>query len=308
MLLMVACGKNPPADQNIKKPYMFNSNSLKKHVKALVNTKSPRNHLHPETLIEVSNYIHKEFSGMGLKPSFQEFKVDENNYRNILAIINPQAKKIVVIGAHYDVCGEQSGTDDNASGVAGLLELARYAKVYEPKISYQIQFVAYANEEPPFFRTNGMGSYVHAKDLHDKKTNLKLMICLEMIGYFTDKKKTQDYPLSLLKLFYPTKGNFIAVVSNYDSGKYRKLARKTILKNSNIPCRSLSAPSALPGIDFSDHLNYWKFGYKAIMITDTSFYRNKNYHQKTDTIDTLDFNKMNEVVKGLAAYLLKLSF
>jgi hypothetical protein len=144
---------------------------------------------------------------------------------------------------------------------------------------------------------------VHAKSLKDKKIDVEVMICLEMIGYFTDEK-TQRYPLPLMKLFYPSQGNFIAVVGNGKSKQYIKKVRDAIRNNSAIICRSLTAPSFVTGVDFSDHRNYWKFGYKALMITDTSFYRNQNYHTIYDTIDTLDFEKMVEVVKGVAGFII----
>ena len=119
-----------------------------------------------------------------------------------------------------------------------------------------------------------------------------------MIGYFTDVPKSQEYPLSLMKLVYPTTGNFIGIVGNFSSSKLVKHV-KTHMKVTNIDVESLVSPSLLPGVDFSDHLNYWAFDYKAVMVTDTSFYRNPNYHKKTDTIDTLNFEKIGEVVKGV---------
>ncbi len=184
-----------------------------------------------------------------------------------------------------------------------IIELAYILVQHQDKIDFQIQFVAYANEEPPFFRTKGMGSYIHAESLHNNGSAVEMMVSLEMIGFFTDEK-VQNYPLSLLKLFYPRKGNFIAVISNFKSGSLKRKIRNAINKHSDISCRSLSAPSSVRGVDLSDHRNYWKFGYKAVMITDTSFFRNKNYHQITDTIDTLNFPKMAEVVKGLAYFFI----
>lgn len=124
------------------------------------------------------------------------------------------------------------------------------------------------------------------------------MASLEMIGFFSNEKKSQEYPVSIMKLFYPTKGDFIAIVGNYRSSRLIRHFFSN-MKSSSINIEQLKAPSFLTGVDFSDHLNYWEFGYKAIMITDTSFYRNPNYHMKSDTIETLDFHKMAEVIKGL---------
>ena len=202
------------------------------------------------------------------------------------------------MGAHYDVCEEQPGADDNASGIAGLLAVAGLFQKYAPRLDYRIDFAAYTLEEPPVFRSESMGSYIHARSLHDAGVEIMGMACLEMIGYYTDAPKSQEYPLSLMKLFYPTRGDFIGVVGNFGS---RRLTRhfKGALALTTLPVESLTAPAFLPGVDFSDHLNFWKYGHPAVMITDTAFYRDPNYHAASDVIETLDFAKMQEVVKGL---------
>lgn len=194
----------------------------------------------------------------------------------------------MIVGAHYDVCGEQPGADDNASAVAGLLEIARFAKRHEAELPYRVDFVAYALEEPPFFGTTKMGSYVHAKYLYENDIKVRGMICLEMIGFFTDRKKSQRYPLPFMGLFYPGTGNFIGVVSNYGSSSFAKQVSRH-LKATAVNVETLKTPSILTGVDFSDHRNYWKFGYSAVMITDTAFYRNPNYHEPSDTMETLDY-------------------
>ena len=278
--------------------------NLYKHVESLVNTPQPRNFYNVASLDSAAAYIKAQFEEFGYTPEEQVFTVEGREYRNIIALIGPENTRRIVIGAHYDVCGDQDGADDNASAVAGLLELARVAKEHDSLLTNQIEFVAYTLEEPPNFGSKTMGSYVHAKSLKDKNVDVEVMICLEMIGYFTDEK-TQRYPLPLMGLFYPKQGNFIAVVGNGKSKQYIKKVRDAIRNNSTIVCRSLTAPSFVTGVDFSDHRNYWKFGYKALMITDTSFYRNLNYHTIYDTIDTLDFEKMAEVVKGVAGFIIK---
>ena len=205
----------------------------------------------------------------------------------------------LVVGAHYDVYGENPGADDNASGTAGLLELARLLKSQNPDLKYRVDLVAYTLEEPPFFRTEFMGSAVHAKSLFDAGIKVKGMISMDMIGYFSDAPKSQDYPLGLLKLFYPAVGNYIAVVGNLGNvGMVRKV-KKEMKKAAALKVRSINAPASLPGIDFSDHRNYWKYDFDAVMITNTAFYRNKNYHEPTDTPETLNYEKMAEVVKGI---------
>lgn len=278
--------------------------NLYKHVEYLINTPQPRNFYNVASLDSAAEYIKSQFEDFGYSPKEQVYTVEGRKYRNILVLIGPENTKRIVIGAHYDVCGEQDGADDNASAIAGLLELARIAKENEDCLTNQIEFAAYTLEEPPIFASKNMGSYIHAKSLTSKKVDVEVMICLEMIGYFTDEK-IQKYPLPLMGLFYPKQGSFIAVVGNYRSKHYINKMKNIIKKNSSIGCESLSAPSILPGIDWSDHRNYWHFGYKAIMITDTSFYRNKNYHTPGDTIDTLDFEKMVQVVKGIAHFFIK---
>jgi len=164
--------------------------------------------------------------------------------------------------------------------------------------------VAYALEEPPYFGTVAMGSYVHAASLKQAGVKLHGMICLEMLGYFTEEVKSQEYPLSLMKLFYPTTGNFIGVVSNFKSSSLTgEIASR--LKHSGVKVRTLKAPSFMAGVNFSDHRNYWTFGFPAVMITDTAFYRNPNYHRKSDTPMTLSYDKIRDVIGGLCLFLLQ---
>lgn len=203
---------------------------------------------------------------------------------------------MVVIGAHYDTVPGTPGADDNASAVAGLLELARLHRNIPNKKT--LLFVAFANEEPPCFGFSNMGSMVHAKSLKEADRPVEVMVSLEMIGYFRPER-IQNYPLPGMNLFYPRTADFIGVVGNFRSSKYVSLFKKGIRKYSAIEARSLTGPEFFGGINLSDNSSFWRHGFKAIMVTDTSFFRNPHYHQETDTIDTLDFEKMTEVVKGL---------
>ena len=272
---------------------------LESHVKALTKTTNYRNYSNITSLNEAAHYVKTQFELLNLPVQEQSYKVGNETYKNIISYYGPKDGKRIIIGAHYDVCGDQDGADDNASGIAGLIEIAKQFQKYKPTTKYRFEFVAYTLEEPPFFRTEHMGSHVHAKSLHDNNVAVSAMISLEMIGYFSEAPKSQEYPIGILKWFYPTKANYIAVVGKFGSGKLTRKFKKGIKKGSTIPVRSINAPSSITGIDFSDHLNYWKFNYDAIMITDTSFFRNKNYHQTSDTIETLDFDKMSQVVKGV---------
>jgi Zn-dependent M28 family amino/carboxypeptidase len=280
---------------------------LKKHVSQLVDTEKPRNFENTEILDSVAQYIRHEFDCYGFSESqFQSYSVKETQYHNVVAAIGPPDSELIVIGAHYDVYGELPGADDNASGIAGLLECARLIAHHKEKLKKRVEFVAYTLEEPPFFGTRFMGSYVHATSLVDSQKKVKCMICLEMIGYFSDEKNSQDYPLGFLKPFYGSKGDYIACVSNFRSGKYARKLNKIFTSETGIKSKCLTAPGFLTGIDFSDHRNYWGYKIPALMITDSAFYRNKKYHTAGDTIDRLDFDKMVHVVEGTVAFILQL--
>lgn len=271
---------------------------LKATVQYLTELHPSRNHRNTASMDKAAGFIKQRLESFGIKTEEQKFQVAGKTYKNIIGVVGADKPSRIVVGAHYDVCENQPGADDNASAVAGLLEVARFAKEHEANLKYRIDFVAYALEEPPYFGTDNMGSYVHAKSLFDAKVDVKAMICLEMIGFFNDKENSQEYPVGIMKWFYPSKGNFIAVVGNFDSSSLVKHVAAN-LKATTLPVSTLKAPSGVHGVNFSDHRNYWEFGYNAVMITDTAFYRNPNYHEKTDTIDTLDFERMREVVKGV---------
>jgi hypothetical protein len=278
-------------------------NLLVDHVKYLTSLNPPRNHRNLDSLNQAADYIRNEFLKSSELVEVQRFEVAGKEYQNIIVSFGFKNSKRILIGAHYDVCGENPGADDNASGVAGLLELARLLKSTASKLKKRIDLVAYSLEEPPYFKTNFMGSAIHAQSLFDQHQKIELMICLEMIGYYSNRSKSQEYPLQIMNRFYPDHGNFIGVVGRVNEYRYTTRLKNTIKKNTNIKVVSLSTPIILPGIDFSDHLNYWKYKYHAIMVTDTAFYRNINYHQDSDTIDTLDFDNMAEVLKGVYLFI-----
>ena len=270
---------------------------IESHLKNITKQLGFRNYENLYVLNETADYIQKDFLKYSDSVSFQKYKVGREEYKNVIASFGTENKKRIIIGAHYDVCGNQEGADDNASGIVGLLELARMLK--GKKLNYRIDLVAYTLEEPPYFRTEYMGSYIHAKYLADNKIDVFGMVSLEMIGFFKDEKNTQDYPLNMLKLIYGNKGNYITLVKKFGSGKFSRRFSKHFKRSKKIRTKKFVGPKVLPGIDFSDHLNYWKFNFSALMLTDTAFYRNKNYHEKGDKMETLDINRMAKVIDGV---------
>lgn len=270
-----------------------------KDVKFLTEINQPRNFENISSLNAVAEYIYNEFSKLECRVFYQDFKAWKHEYKNVIASFGSEEGERIVIGAHYDVEGNKPGADDNASAVAGLLEIARMLDALKPSLKYRIDFVAYTLEEPPFFTTESMGSLMHADKLAKEGVKLRAMICLEMIGYFSEEPNSQEYPIPALKQIYPSVGNFIAVVGKQGQEELVNHMQKFIKEAADIDVQSIAAPPNLPRITDSDHRNYWKHGYNAVMINDTSNFRNPNYHSETDTIDTLDFNKITEVVKGV---------
>lgn len=277
---------------------------IRNHLVQLTKSDAFRHHKNPKQLNKTAGYIRNEFLKYADSVSYQEYEVKGTVYRNVIASFGTNNRQHIIVGAHYDVCGEQEGADDNASVVVGLLELARLLN--QQSLNYRIDLVAYTLEEPPYFRTEYMGSYIHAQSLHENKVDVYGMVCLEMIGYFSDEKKSQDYPLGILSLFYGNKGNYITLVKKSGAGKFAKQFSKEYKATKAIKTKKFTGPETLSGIDYSDHLNYWKFGYSALMVTNTAFYRNKNYHHPTDTMETLDIYRMSKVINGVYQSLINL--
>jgi len=245
---------------------------IKEHFDKIVKTEKYRNYRNVQTLDTIASYIKAQFENYADTTYYQKYTVDNNEYKNVISVFGKHLKKTIVIGAHYDVCGDQDGADDNASGVIGLLELARLLK--GKSLNHRIELVGYTLEEPPFFRTKNMGSYRHAKSLFDFKRDVLGMLSFDMIGYFDEAKNSQKFPIGIMSCLFGTKGDYIMLLNK--------------------------------GLDWSDHLNYWKFGYSASMLTDTGPNRNKNYHQKSDIIDTIDIPKMAKVIDAVLEVILKI--
>ena len=245
------------------------------------------------TLDRARDYIISRFTEQGSRPSLEEYRVNGHKVANIVCEIpgteNPD--QILLIGAHYDTIEGTPGADDNASAIAGLLEMHRLLS--EEKYKKTLRFVAFTLEEPPFFSSDDMGSMHHAKKCKKRRDNIELMICLEMLGY-GGKNVNQNFPLEELKNRCPKGADYLVVVSLPSSAEYAYLWKRLYNANTKKPIYELIGPNSIPGIGFSDHYSFNKQGYPNIMLTDTAFYRNKNYHTENDTIDTINFKFLAE--------------
>jgi len=267
---------------------------LRRHVETLA--KSERN----VDLDTPARYIAATLVSYGLKPTFQSFPSGGRTVSNVE--LSPPGNSFIVVGAHYDTVPGSPGADDNASAVAALIELAGMLG----KEGLPIRFVAFANEEMPYFLGPEMGSWNSARRSRDRGETVRAMLSLEMLGYYRDEPRSQKYPPPL-GLLYPDRGNFIAFVGDLGA---RALVHKTIRsfrKHAPFPSEGVAAPSFIPGITFSDHWSFRTHGFPAVMVTDTAFNRYPHYHLASDTPDKLDYERLARVTQGLAAVLRELA-
>jgi hypothetical protein len=277
---------------------------LEDHVRELVAIRS-RSFGYPQQLDRAAAYIRDRLQATGAAVTEQTFTEGGDTYRNVCARFGPEAGERIVVGAHYDTADENPGADDNASGVAGLLELAVLLGRDPPPA--RVDLVAFTLEEPPAFGTGMMGSAHHAASLHMSGVRVRAMICLEMIGFFSERPGSQHYPLPGIGRLYPPRGDFIAVVGRLGEGWLVRRIKSAMRRASSLDVQSLNAPGLVPGVALSDHRAYWAYGYPAVMVTDTAMYRNLAYHSDDDLPETLDYARMAEVVAGLQAAVLDLS-
>jgi len=282
-------------------PVTADQTRIEADVTALIAAGAYRNWRYPEVLDRAADHIRSRWQAAGYQVEEQVYTVDDSAYRNLVVRYGRADRPRLVIGAHYDVFGDQDGADDNASSVAALLELSRLLATTEPQLPYAVEMVAYTLEEPPFFRSEEMGSYIHARSLADAGVTVRAMIALDCLGYFSDERGSQNYPAPGLGIAYPTRGNFIAVVGRTSEWGLTRKVKALLRGGSEIPVRSINAPAFVPGIDFSDHLSYWSFDVPAVLITNSALYRNQHYHRATDTADTLDYTRLTLVAQSLYA-------
>ncbi|UUZ66747.1 M28 family metallopeptidase [Polaromonas sp. P2-4] len=275
---------------------------LQAHVRKLAGEIGERNVFHPHALRAAADYLRAQWASQGyqvMSQSYEAYRVRSEN----LEVTLPGASRpeeIIVIGAHYDSVSGSPGANDNASGVAALLELSRTLARAQPTCT--VRFVAFVNEESPFFARGEMGSTVYAKAARARGDNIRLMVSLEMLGYYSDAPHSQHYP-PLLGFFYPDRANFIGFVSNFASRRPLREWVAAFRSHSDFPAESLATFEFVPGVAWSDHLSFWREGYPALMVTDTAFYRYAHYHSHRDTPEQLNYPAMARVVMGLQAAL-----
>jgi Zn-dependent M28 family amino/carboxypeptidase len=281
------------------------SANLKAHVTYLAGTIGERNMIAYLPLLQAALYIEDKFKGLGYEVKSQEYVVQTRKVRNLIVEIpgGARASEIIVIGAHYDTVYDCPGADDNTSGVAALLELARLIKDSHP--ARTLRLVAFVNEEPPHFQTDEMGSLVYATEARRRKENIVAAISIETIGMYSDANGSQQYPAGF-GLLYPSKGNFISFIGNVSSRRLVRGAIEAFRETTRFPSEGAAVPAAIPGVGWSDHWSFWEQGYPAIMVTDTAPFRNPNYHLPSDKPETLGYDRMARVVRGLERVVAKL--
>lgn len=249
-------------------------------------------------LNRAADYIQKRWTTAGVQVNIAEFTARGVKCKNLWWERKGTKKpdEIVLIGAHYDSAVGAPAANDNGSGIAALLCLAKELAEWQPERT--LRFVAFPNEEQPFFQRNDMGSYVHAAGCRKRKEKIVAMLSLETIGYYSDRPGSQSYPANL-RPYFPTTGNFVAFVGNPSSEKLVKQVAGSFRQHAKFPSEGAALPAELPGVGWSDHWSFWQFGYPAVMVTDTALFRYPHYHKVSDTPDKIDFTKLARVVDGL---------
>lgn len=287
-------GPLPVADEHLR----LLAAELRRDVTQLAEKIGERNVRHPEELAQAANWIETKLAKLGFRVKRQRYEVSKVSCCNLEAEVVGTAapEEIVIVGAHYDSAEGTPGANDNASGVAALLALAdKYA---QRKPARTLRFVAFVNEEPPFFQTARMGSWVYAKRCRQRNEKIVAMLSLETIGYYSDAPGSQRYPPPF-SLLYPSTGNFVGFIGNSASASLVHRVVGTFRQYEPFPSEGGAPPSGLRGVGFSDQWSFWQEGYPGLMVTDTAMFRYSYYHEAEDTPDKIDFERMARVVRGL---------
>lgn len=280
--------------------------NLRAHVATLAGEIGERNLWRYEALEQSARYIHSAFEGFGYSVSLQAYTVDGKSVRN-LEVVREGArmpKEVIVIGAHYDSVFGSPGANDNGSGVAAMLEIAR--GLGQTQLARTVRFVAFVNEEPPFSYTESMGSLVYARRAAARGEAIVGMLSLETIGFYSEKRNSQKYPFPF-GLFYPSKGNFVGFVGNVRSRNLVRRAIGSFRKHAQFPSEGVAAPGWMQGISWSDHWSFWQQGYPALMVTDTALFRYREYHSHADKTEIIRYDQFARVVAGLMRVVVDLA-
>ncbi len=302
-IAIASCGhgqesENPPESETSKR--------LRSTVSHLSEKIGERNLVTYKKLQEAADYVEKSFESMNYKVERQPFMVAGMECHNLVVEIvgGSKPEEIVIVGAHYDSARGTPGANDNGTGVAALIEIANQMRDVKPERT--IRFVAFANEEPPYFQRDGlMGSWVYAKTCRARGDDLQVVISLETMGYYSDAPQSQKYP-PILAALYPSTGNFIGFVSNMESRSQLLKAASIFRKHCKVDAQHAALPGDIKGVGWSDHWSFWQEGYPGIMVTDTAPFRYPHYHLDTDTIDKIVFDRYAQVVDGLAKTIVEL--
>jgi len=270
---------------------------LRASVQKLAGEIGERNMWHYPQLNAAADFIENSFSRAGLRTRRDSYDMHGQACHNIEAEIAGARPEILLIGAHYDSVFGSPGANDNGTGVAATLALAQRFAGRKPE--HTLRFVVFVNEEPPYFLSDEMGSFIYAGRCKARGDKISGMISLETIGYFSDAPHSQTYPSPGLGIFYPKVGNFIGFVSNVQS---RALLRRVVAlfrKHAKIPSEGAALPAFIPGVSWSDQWSFWRYGYPGLMVTDTAPFRYPHYHSSSDTPDKLDYDRFTLVVSGM---------
>jgi len=280
--------------------------NLRRHVEMLAGQIGERNVWHPEALAAAARYIRNTLEDLGYEVQIQTFESRDVTLQNLEVELTGDSapEEIIILGAHYDSIRGTPGANDNASGVAAMLEIARL--LAGNTYSRTVRLVAFANEEPPFFYSEEMGSRVYVARSRQRDEQIKAMLALETIGYYSDQPGSQNYPIPF-SLFYPDTGNFIGFVGNLSSRRLVRQAVGAFRASTPFPSEGVAAPGWMMGVHWSDHWSFWQAGYPAIMITDTALFRYQHYHAATDTPEKIDYPSLARVTRGVADVVTELA-
>jgi Zn-dependent M28 family amino/carboxypeptidase len=273
---------------------------LEADVRHLADEIGERNTRHPEGLEAAARFVERGLSVCGA-PKRHEYEIGAMRCANVEVEIagGSRASEIVIVGAHYDSVPGCPGANDNATGAAGVLAVARRFAGTKP--ARTLRFVEFVNEEPPWFQTEHMGSVRYAKRCKERGENVVAMLCLETLGCFRTEEGSQKYPAPGLSLCYPSRGDFVVFVGNVASRALTREAVGAFRGAAAFPSEGAALPSWIPGVDWSDHWSFWEEGVPAVMVTDTAPFRYEQYHTPADTPDRVDFDRLARVVDGLEA-------